>query len=416
MGRVWVAYHHRLKTRIAVKFVHEKLVGDDVIEARARFEQEAAIAAQIKSSNVVQTYDSGIAPDGAPYIVMELLEGQSLGDRLREGGPLEWNEAATILAQVARALTKAHELGVVHRDIKPDNIFLCRAEDGMLCKVLDFGVAKQTQLPAMGGLTTDGKLVGTPEFMSPELVLEDKPVDYRADLWALGVVMYAGLTGQLPYTGKTLGQLCLNLVNRIPTSPSALRPGLPPQTDEWFARCLHRHSSERFHSAREMAVTFAALLGGSALPVDLRSPTLLGVAIPDSSRESRNSFLPGALPNPTRNRFHTALVGSLVAVGLLLLLGAGYVLTRSPTPIAKATDGRLLNSAIQEFPAVETAAIASDAVPATSSSESAVPATIESSKPSVKWKPMPTPRGSATFAPVITPAPKAPSNDRNLGF
>jgi serine/threonine protein kinase len=339
MGKVWVAYHHRLKTRVAVKFVHDKVTGDDVAEARARFEQEAAMAAQIKSPHVVQTYDSGITSDGAPYIVMELLEGQSLGDRLRGAGPLGWSEAAVVIAQVARALTKAHELGIVHRDIKPDNIFVCRNDEGPVCKVLDFGVAKQTRLPAMGGLTTDGKIVGTPEFMCPEMVLEDRPVDYHSDLWALGVVMYVSITGQLPYSGKTLGQLCLNLVNRRPTSPSLLRMDLPPGADEWFARALHRDAAQRFGSARDMAVSFAGVMGNAGTVTDLNSPTLLASALPNSSREPRSSRPPPSFPtsspsNGGARSLPKALMAGLSVLAVGLLVGAAIVLTRDPRPTA----------------------------------------------------------------------------------
>ena len=325
MGKVWVAYHHRLKTRVAVKFVHDKVTGDNIAEAIKRFEHEASTAAQIKSPHVVQVFDSGLSTEGEPYIVMELLEGQSLGDRIRLGGTVGWSDGAIIIAQVARALTKAHELGIVHRDIKPDNIFLCRADDGVNCKVLDFGIAKQTRLPAMGGLTTDGKIVGTPEFMSPELVLDDRAVDYRADLWALAVVMYVAITGQLPFSGKTLGQLCLNLVNTTPQPPSRLRKDLPPGADAWFAQALHRHANERYSSAREMAVSFAAVLGGGAARSDLASPTLtLDI---DTERQFAASADPPTVPTLIRRRRITRpLKAALAAAGVAIVTLAVVVL------------------------------------------------------------------------------------------
>ncbi len=350
MGRVWVAYHHRLGTRVAVKFVSEKL-GDGTAEALARLEREAFTASQIKSPHVVQTFDSGITSDGEPYIVMELLDGVSLGDRLRQSGPLAWGEALAVITQVARALSKAHKLGIVHRDIKPDNIFLCRSDDGIMCKVLDFGIAKQTRLPAMGGLTTEGKIVGTPEFMSPEQVLDDRAVDYRADLWALAVVMYATLTGQLPFRGKTLGQLCLALVNRRPKPPSDLREGLPPETDPWFEQALNREPKKRFTSAREMAESFASIdpTTGSMAAFKGAFPTLVGVGVSDVLEPDLGATTSHWSPK-LPGRWGTPLLAALVAVGLLLLGAAGFVLARPTATLSVPAVEPILGAAVQSLP------------------------------------------------------------------
>ncbi|MEQ9322883.1 MAG: serine/threonine-protein kinase, partial [Polyangiaceae bacterium] len=289
MGSVWVAYHHRLVTQVAVKFVSDKL-GDDTEEALARFEREAATASQIKSPHVVQTFDSGVTDDGVPFMVMELLEGESLGDRLRRGSLLSLPEAAALLSQVARALSKAHRLGIVHRDIKPDNLYLVRDHEGLFCKILDFGIAKQTRLPSMGGLTTEGKMVGTPEYLSPEQVLDGGRVDYRADLWGLSIVMYASLTGHLPFSGQTLGQLCLALASCRHQPPSQLQPMLPRALDGWFLRALNRDPTQRFDTAKEMALSFASLIPDDdkeVMGIDLGAGTFLSfsdkfVALSDS--------------------------------------------------------------------------------------------------------------------------------------
>ncbi|MSP26452.1 MAG: serine/threonine protein kinase [Myxococcales bacterium] len=333
MGKVWVAFHHRLQIRVAVKFVSERVSRDDAAEAIARFEHEASLASQIKSPHVVQTFDSGIGRDGTPYIVMELLEGQSLGERVRSSGPLGCHEAATVITQVARALTKAHELGIVHRDIKPDNIFLCRSDEGLSCKVLDFGVAKQTRLPAMGGLTTDGKLVGTPEYISPELVLEDRPADYRADLWALAVVMYATLTGALPYSGKTLGQLCMNLVNSPFIPPRQLRGELPELTDAWFARALAIDPGKRFGSAREMAVAFAELTTGGS---SLMTATLLGGSrATDPTTLVQFGTAQDALAASPNARLSRRVKAAASAALVLAVCTSLYVLASTPRPSPK---------------------------------------------------------------------------------
>ena len=356
MGSVWVAYHHRLVTQVAVKFVSDKL-GDDTAEALARFEREAATAAQIKSPHVVQTFDSGVTDDGVPFMVMELLEGESLGDRLRRGSLLSLPEAAALLSQVARALTKAHHLGIVHRDIKPDNLYLVRDHEGLFCKILDFGIAKQTRLPSMGGLTTEGKMVGTPEYLSPEQVLDGGKVDYRADLWGLAIVMYASLTGHLPFSGQTLGQLCLALASCRHRPPSNLQPMLPRALDGWFLRALNRNPTQRFDSAKEMALSFASLIPDddkAVMGIDLGEGTFLSfsdkyLALPDSLVSD-----PGLLDNTERQfgssaatippgprRSLSPIIGAAAAVMLTALAVAGFIVMSSPTSgvAASATTG-----------------------------------------------------------------------------
>jgi len=259
MGEVWVARHLTLKTDVAVKFISPILVHahPDLVK---RFEQEATVAAQIKSPHVVQTFDHGVMDGGMPYIVMELLEGQSLDEMLQHNGPLPLAVVSQVLVQVARALSKAHAVGVVHRDIKPDNIFITPMEDGIFCKLLDFGIAKQTQLPKVGGLTNPGVMIGTPEYMSPEQVMSSSDVDHRTDLWALAVTAYHILTGQLPFTADTLGRLCVLLLDAKFTPPSQLRPGLGPAVDAWFAHAMAKDASQRFTSAREMARDFVRIV------------------------------------------------------------------------------------------------------------------------------------------------------------
>ncbi|MEZ4440638.1 MAG: serine/threonine-protein kinase [Polyangiaceae bacterium] len=326
MGSVWVAYHHRLQTRVAVKFVSDKL-GEDTPEALARFEREASTASQIKSSHVVQTFDSGVTVDGEPFMVMELLEGESLGNRLRRGQLLSLGEGATILAQIARALMKAHALGIVHRDIKPDNIFLCHDQEGLFCKILDFGIAKQTRLPSMGGLTTEGKMVGTPEYLSPEQVLDGAQVDYRADLWGLTVTLYTSLTGRLPFSGRTLGQLCLALASCRHQPPSAHNPQIPSAVDDWFQRALSRQPGDRFDNARDMAVQFAAALpAGDKGVVDLGGATFLGLA---DSADGELSLATAAATMPGRRL--SRIGGPVFAIALTALGIAGFVVMSTPT-------------------------------------------------------------------------------------
>jgi serine/threonine-protein kinase len=412
MGKVWVGYHHRLKTRVAVKFVHEKITGDNPGEAIKRFEHEASTASQIKSPHVVQIFDSGVTAEGEPYIVMELLEGQSLGERIRTSGPLSWNEAATVIAQVARALTKAHEIGIVHRDIKPDNIFLCRSDEGLHCKILDFGIAKQTRLPAMGGLTTDGKIVGTPEFMSPELVLEDRMVDYRADLWALGVVMYSAITSQLPFTGKTLGQLCLNLVNKRPVAPSQIRADLPPGADSWFAKALHRQSEQRYASAREMAVTFAAVLGGVTVSA-LASPTLT------LDLDTQRQFAAAADPPTRQIRRRAISMRAVLAIASVAAVAAAVAVLVRSDERARTAQSSAADRAVEAASGLTSppASSASGSAPAAHATASAKPAPAGS--PAAAASPASVARAASATAsaPANDPKPAGKMRgEKELGF
>jgi hypothetical protein len=267
MGSVWVADHLALHTEVVVKFMAADLAWS--ADAVARFSREAAMAAQVRSPHVVQMLDHGATKDGRPFIVMELLDGCDLAKHLRvRGGRIPLDEAAQIVAQVAKALARAHERGVVHRDIKPDNVFLCDHGTGELfVKILDFGVAKAKQAgvsPLAGG-TESGAMVGTPYYMSPEQIF-GSPVDLKTDLWSLGVVAYEAVTGARPFQASTVGALAIAIHSSPLPIPSALVPELPPAFDRWFARACARDPSERFGSAKELADALANVVRTEAPP------------------------------------------------------------------------------------------------------------------------------------------------------
>ncbi|MBI4700981.1 MAG: serine/threonine protein kinase [Deltaproteobacteria bacterium] len=259
MGTVWVADHLTLHTQVAVKFISGRL-GPNMAEAIERFRREASTAARIKSAHVVQTFDQGVTEGGVPFIVMELLVGESLGERLTRAGPLTLRETAVMLVHVAKALGAAHRLGIVHRDVKPDNIFLTNTDEGLFAKLFDFGLARPAELPEVGGLTHAGNLVGTPEYLNPEQLAGTADPDWRADLWALAVVAYVALTGRLPFRAETLGLLLVRLLDGTFKPPSRRRADLPAEVDAWFVRALARDPSQRFGSARELALAFAQLV------------------------------------------------------------------------------------------------------------------------------------------------------------
>src|SRR3984885_12530207 len=198
MGSVWRAMHLGLDIPCAVKFIEGELAS--LPEAQARFEREAKAAAQLRSPYVVQILDHGVW-EGAPYIAMELLDGEDLDHRLARRGKLPPRETMGIALHVGRALAKAHAAGLVHRDLKPANIFLVKDDEREIAKVLDFGIAKTTTV-GVDGNTRTGAVLGTPYYMSPEQARGQKGIDHRADLWSFGVVVYQCVTGQLPFLSE----------------------------------------------------------------------------------------------------------------------------------------------------------------------------------------------------------------------
>ncbi|HEY1698044.1 MAG TPA: protein kinase [Polyangiaceae bacterium] len=257
MGSVWIADHLALHTQVVVKFMSLQLGGN--AEAVERFSREAAAAAQVKSPHVVQMLDHGVTPDGIPFIVMELLEGKDLAGHLAQRGRLTLGETADIVAQVAKALGRAHERGIVHRDIKPDNIFLCDMGGELFVKILDFGIAKSGSGNALSGGTKTGATLGTPYYMSPEQVVGAKNIDARSDLWSLGVVVYQCIVGSRPFDAETFGALALMIHNAPLPLPTAADPSIPPAFDAWFQRACAREPAARFSTARELADALTAV-------------------------------------------------------------------------------------------------------------------------------------------------------------
>ncbi len=259
MGTVWLAHHLGLEARVAVKFLSPDLVALEP-NLRERFRREAGICARLRSIHVVQSFDHGEMEDGAPYIVMELLEGATLTQLVESKGPMSPRLVAMMVGQVTKVLHRAHVLGIIHRDIKPDNLFIVDDSDyELFVKVLDFGIAKQNRVGSES-VTATGAVVGTPEFMSPEQAISSKNIDYRSDLFSLAVVTFYALTGQLPYDVNAEEPLWLQMSRGMNRSACAFLPGLPPELDRWFDHALAPKPEDRFQSARTMADAFAVIV------------------------------------------------------------------------------------------------------------------------------------------------------------
>jgi eukaryotic-like serine/threonine-protein kinase len=258
-GTIWRAEHLVLCAPVAVKVIDRDVSKDE--EALGRFMLEAQAAAALRSPHVVQILDYGV-DEGVPYIAMELLEGETLAQRLGRVHRLSALDTTQVVSQVARAIGKAHEAGIIHRDLKPENVFIVENEDAEIVKVLDFGVAKMDKpnLGPQGTRTRTGSLLGTPYYMSPEQAQGNKTVDRRTDLWALGVIAFECVTGKRPFESEGLGDLVLQICVRPLPMPSEL-VAVPDGFDDWFAKACAREASDRFQSAREMVDALRAVIG-----------------------------------------------------------------------------------------------------------------------------------------------------------
>ena len=262
MGSVWYAEHLTLRSPVAVKLI--TLEGTCSEESQQRFLLEARAGAALRSPHVVQIFDYGLH-EGRPYIVMELLTGESLADRLDRTGPLSPRTTERVIAQVARALTRAHSAGVIHRDLKPENIFLLDDEDDFLVKLLDFGIAKSSihafTSTIAGQATRTGTFIGTPRYASPEQIEGVKSLDHRTDIWSMGVVAYECLLARPPFEGDAVGRIMVEICSQPLPVPSEHGP-VPEGFDAWFTRACARYPEQRFESAREAATDLSRLCGG----------------------------------------------------------------------------------------------------------------------------------------------------------
>jgi serine/threonine-protein kinase len=281
MGTVWLATHVTLGQQVAVKLISRQLANSK--EARQRFDTEAKSAAKLRSRFAVQVYDNGETEDGTPYIVMEYLEGEPLDRRIQRDGPISVGDTVRIVSQVGRALSRAHTLNIVHRDLKPANIFLASSHDeGEVAKVLDFGIAKVGGIGAESATQT-GAVLGTPLFMSPEQVRGLRSVDYRTDLYSLGMVAFNALTGKYAFSGESFGDLLLGICTLpLPVLHEAA-PWLPPTLNDWFQHACAREPSHRFASAEAMIEALLLASGLSATRLSMlegAAPIAVGRATP----------------------------------------------------------------------------------------------------------------------------------------
>lgn len=353
MGFVVKAWHLQLDEPVAVKFLLPELAASH--EALVRFEREARAAFKIRSEHVARVLDVGRLGSGQPFMVMEYLEGIELGDKVY-GQQMHIPELIDYMLQACDAMAEAHALGIVHRDMKPDNLFLTQRRDGTTCvKVLDFGLSKVVPRASSGkrqkALTAEAQVLGTAHYMSPEQWVASKHVGPSADMWAIGVILYEAITGESPFMRNNLAAMCNAVLRDDPPPMKEFRQDVPEGLERIVRRCIEKQVEDRYASVTDLAndlLTFASrdtrppprfstppssLEPGAASepPVGLRDtlpyrpppsvrPPALGLVNPDGSVESWADVLETA-PADTGNR-----TAAYVAVGAAVIVAIVYAL------------------------------------------------------------------------------------------
>jgi len=362
-GSVYEVLQLPLRKRVALKVLHERLSTHTM--ATRRFLREAESIARLRHPHIVDVYDMGEA-EGVPFIAMEFLEGESLARRIERAAPLSVVQAVDLVLPIVSAVATVHDQGVVHRDLKPDNLFIAHNLGADHPKLLDFGIAKVQD--EGGSLTRTSTLLGTPFYMSPEQAHESKHIDARSDQWALGVILYECVTGRRPFTGDALWEICANVIRAPLVPPRALRPDLPDMLEEILVRTLSKSPADRYPDVRALGralLPFAStrvrlnLQGDFQSSSEAATTTLSDMDEMVTSESPAASSLPpvppvpaapvgtitfssrevpavSALPVKSRARPGVAL-GAVIAM-VVVLLGSVFVLRargRTPPPRAQ---------------------------------------------------------------------------------
>jgi serine/threonine-protein kinase len=425
VGIVVAALHVELDQRVAVKFMRS--AHHVTADVRARFLREARAAVRLRSQHVARVFDVGTLESGAPYIVMEFLEGRDLAALLRESGSLSLDDAVEYVLQTCEAVGEAHAVGIVHRDLKPANLFVTQDVSGAACiKVLDFGISKISGVEL--ALTEDDQQLGTPYYMSPEQMSSPKDVDARSDLWALGVLLYELIAGQTPFHAETLAEFYGRMLAAKPTPLHQRRSGVPPALDAVIQRCLMHDREQRWSDVAAFAGALAphAPLRARGYPervsrvLNMRRSSLSGATdAPGPRRTDASPPSPSAgaerslEPRPRDSVAKTALTtswpsGALPPFGALLskprywaplLLGGAFVAGAALAVIASERQDGARSPAPTEPPAA--AFGAPSAAPSAPVEPQAPPSAPASHDASAKAQPEPT---SPSPAPAPAPA------------
>jgi eukaryotic-like serine/threonine-protein kinase len=430
MGVVVAAMHLQLNQRVAIKLLLEGATAE-VVE---RFQREARAAVRLKCQHVARVIDVGELPNGAPYMVMEYLEGNDLSQIVRASGALSVHDAVLYLLHACEAIGEAHSIGIVHRDLKPANLFLTRAADGSsTVKVLDFGISKTADAESSEGegmsLTKTTAVLGSPLYMSPEQMKSARLADARSDIWSLGAILYEVLTGGVPFNAMTFTELVLMVNMETPRSIATIRNDVAPGLEAAVLKCLEKKPDNRFANVAELAFELAPYGPPQAqASADRVARTLEAVGLASTGPRSlrTSSAEPAAAGSITALSSSAAapveaprgkavpIIGAAAAI-VVGAAAAFFAMGRHPAPPAAADPGRPV--AVDTAPVATTApsAVVAAATPTVTPS-AAVPATPTAVPTASVAVARPVVPGKLVTAPPPTPPPTPPTVKKPTGL
>ena len=340
MGAVYVGTHTKLRKKVAIKVLHPALSTPPMVE---RFHREAITASQIGHEGIAQVTDLGTSFAGEPFLVMELLDGESLAKRLATAGPLPIEVACELGCAILSPLDAAHRAGIVHRDLKPDNVFLVRQSRGEMVKLLDFGISRAQGLEQEFRLTTTGLVLGTPYYMSPEQARGEHVITPSTDLYSLGVMLYEMLIGAVPISGENYNQLMYRVMSGEYVPPRQIRSEIPEALEQLIIHAMASDPTHRPRNAEEFEQSLLMFCRPTYREHQIERISAQGFApalTPAPMTKSQSNMQYGTSPNgmvptPMQAAPQKSKKGLIVAIIALLAVGGGIavavVATRSPT-------------------------------------------------------------------------------------
>ncbi|MEO8179275.1 MAG: serine/threonine-protein kinase [Deltaproteobacteria bacterium] len=427
MGVVLLATHLQLDQQVALKFLLPSALSQSELEAR--FAQEARAAAKIKSEHVVRVIDVNVLDNGAPYIVMEYLEGSDLAKQLARRGPMPVALAVSHILQTCEALAEAHAAGIVHRDLKLSNLFVASYPDGAPCiKILDFGISKYS-IPGSDpdlSMTSTAAVMGSPLYMSPEQMRSTRNVDGRSDIWALGIILYELVAGRVPFDAQTMPLLCSMVLQDEPPPLGSRVRDLPKGFEAVVLRCLAKDRTQRFQNVHELARALAEFAPADAQRSLDRIARLAGSEAPRSgSRRAPEVTHTAVDQSPFASTVHPKHKGWAAAIVFALLIALGLGAWRW----SSSGNGMAGNAGFSQAPAAgaapptppapppptvardlpEPAPAAAAPIPTPATPTLAAPAPAQAVAPARRPKTKASRRPAAAATPAPAPAPSEPA-------